>query len=68
MGSCSEDLVGAEFGLYIRESGFEGFAADGTGCALVEDALTLEFEGLAFELAGGEVGVDGILAGFRGFG
>ncbi len=35
-----------EFGFDFGERGFQRFAADGIGSALIEDAFTLEFESL----------------------
>jgi hypothetical protein len=65
--NCTLELEGGEFGFDFGEGGFEGFAADGAGGALVEDAVALEFESLALEAADGGCCVDGILTGF-GFG
>ena len=57
-------LQSCQFGFDVRESSFEGFAADGAGGALVEDSFALEFEGVACESAGGLSGVGGILCEF----
>jgi hypothetical protein len=53
-----------EFGFDFGESGLEGFAADGAGGALVENAFALDFQRLTLEGAGGFGGVDSILTRF----
>lgn len=49
-------LERGEFSFDFGESGFEGFAADGARGAFVENALALQLESLALELASGACG------------